>query len=383
MAEARKTYRFTFLVLLTLIAEVVLALLLALGYFVFLHTIPGLRLNNPEWMWLFSAGPVLTLLFILYFLWKRRAIHSFSSPEMLHHLAPSISTGNPTVRFLLFRVALFFLTVAAINPQMGSKMVEGKQEGIEMMIAIDVSTSMLAEDIKPNRLERAKLGIAQLLDKLAGDRIGIIVFAGEAYVQLPATNDYSAARMFLRTISTDIVPVQGTSVGAAINMAMQSFDFESTTGKALLLITDGEDHEAAAIAAAEKAREKGVVIHTIGMGTVQGAPIPVMRGRQQVGYKKDKEGNTVITRLDEKLLQDISTSTGGVFVRASTANMGINQIMEEVKSMAKTEFDSQTYAEYDDRFQIFLGIALVLLLIEMLVSERKSKWREKFNLFEK
>lgn len=383
MKQDSSTYRLTLVVVVVLIAELVLAGLLALGYFVLQHTIPGVRLEHTEYMGLFAAGPVLAVLFIFYFLWKKNALYRFTSAEMLQYLAPALSTGNPVFRFLLFRLALFFLTIAVINPQMGSKMVEAKQEGIEMMIALDVSSSMLAEDIKPNRLERAKLGISQLLDKIAGDRMGIIVFAGDAYVQLPITTDYSAARMFLRTINTDIVPVQGTSVGAAIDLAMESFDFENSTAKAIIVISDGEDHEAAAIAASEKAREKGVVIHTIGMGTAQGGPIPIMRGRQQVGYKKDKDGSTVITRLDEKLLQDVSTATGGEFVRASTANMGINRILEEINAMSKTEFETRTYAEYDDSFQTFLAIALVLLLLEMLVSERKSKWREKIKLFEK
>lgn len=382
MAQRKNTYRLSTAVVVTVLTEIILAALLAFGYFVLMQMIPGMKLDRPEMMTVFAAGPVVSLLFLLMFWWKKRALSKFSSPEMLKHLAPMLSTGKPVFKFVFFRLALFFLTIALVNPQIGSKMTEVKQEGIDLMIAIDVSNSMLSEDIKPNRLERARRGVAQLIDKLYGDRVGIIVFAGDAYVQLPITTDFSAARMFLNTITTDIVPVQGTSIGAAINRSMESFDFDNGAQKAIIVISDGEDHEAAALEAAKKAAEKGVIIHTIGMGTAQGGPIPIYNGRNQTGYKKDKEGRTVITRLDEKMLQDIATAGNGQFVRASTAQMGINVLLEEIDSMNKTEFGTVSYAEYEDRFQIFLIIALVLLLIEQLVSERRSKWREKFKLFE-
>ena len=382
MSQRKNTYRLSTAVVVTVLTEIILAALLAFGYFVLMQMIPGMKLDRPEMMAVFAAGPVVSLLFLLMFWWKKRALSKFSSPEMLKHLAPMLSTGKPVFKFVFFRLALFFLTIALVNPQIGSKMTEVKQEGIDLMIAIDVSNSMLSEDIKPNRLERARRGIAQLIDKLYGDRVGIIVFAGDAYVQLPITTDFSAARMFLNTITTDIVPVQGTSIGAAINRSMESFDFDNGAQKAIIVISDGEDHEAAALEAAKKAAEKGVVIHTIGMGTAQGGPIPIYNGRNQTGYKKDKEGRTVITRLDEKMLQDLATAGNGQFVRASTAQMGINVLLEEIDSMNKTEFGTVSYAEYEDRFQVFLIIALVLLLIEQLVSERRSKWREKFKLFE-
>ena len=382
MAQRKNTYRLSTAVVVTVLTEIILAALLAFGYFVLMQMIPGMKLDRPEMMAVFAAGPVVSLLFLLMFWWKKRALSKFSSPEMLKHLAPMLSTGKPVFKFVFFRLALFFLTIALVNPQIGSKMTEVKQEGIDLMIAIDVSNSMLSEDIKPNRLERARRGVAQLIDKLYGDRVGIIVFAGDAYVQLPITTDFSAARMFLNTITTDIVPVQGTSIGAAINRSMESFDFDNGAQKAIIVISDGEDHEAAALEAAKKAAEKGVIIHTIGMGTAQGGPIPIYNGRNQTGYKKDKEGRTVITRLDEKMLQDLATAGNGQFVRASTAQMGINVLLEEIDSMNKTEFGTVSYAEYEDRFQVFLIIALVLLLIEQLVSERRSKWREKFKLFE-
>lgn len=381
MKKRKYTYRLSFAVLTTVIVEVILAVFLAVGYFVLLQTIPGVRIANPKWMMLFAAGPVFTLVFLAALWWKKKALAGFSQAPMLAYLSPMISTGKTVLKFLLFRVAMFFLSLAAINPQMGSKMTEAKQEGVDLMIAIDVSTSMLSEDIRPNRLVRARMGIAQFIDKLHGDRVGIIVFAGDAYVQLPITTDYSAARMFLNTIDSDIVPVQGTSIGSAINLALESFDFENGTKKAIIVISDGEDHEAEALNAARKAAEKDVIIHTIGMGTEQGGPIPLYKGGRKTGFKKDKDGKTVVTRLNEKMLQDISTATGGEFVRASTSQMGINALLEEIKAMNKTEFGTVSYSEYEDRFQIFLGIALVFLLLEWIVAERRSRWREKFNLF--
>lgn len=367
--------------LAVLISEVVLAALLLVGWLVLVPLIPGMKLNRPDFAWFFIAGPAVSALFLLMFWLRRKSLGSFASPYMLDILAPSRSTAKPVLRFLLFRWALFFLTVAVINPKVGTKMAEARHEGIDIMVAIDVSRSMLAEDIKPNRLERAKMGIRQMLDKLHGDRLGIVVFAGDAYVQLPITTDYSAARMFLNTINTDVVPVQGTSIGAAIARSMESFDFDNPTQKAIIIISDGEDHEAEAIAAAKRAGEQGVVIHTIGMGTAQGGPIPIFQGKQRVGYHKDREGNTVITKLDERTLQDIATAANGKFVRASTASMGIPMIMDEINEMTKTEFGTTAYAEYEDRFQVFIVLALVLLLIEQLVSERRSRWLEKIQLF--
>jgi Ca-activated chloride channel homolog len=383
MSKQPRTYRTGFAFFALLITELVLGGLWATGYFVLMQTIPGLKLDKPEFMYLFAVAPALSLLFFFMLLWKKSALQKFSSAAMLQHLAPDFSTGKPVFKFILLRFALFFLTIALINPKSGSKMAEAKYEGIDLMIALDVSNSMLAEDIKPNRLTRSKRGITQLLDKLHGDRIGIIVFAGDAYVQLPITTDYSAARLFLSTIDEKVVPVQGTAIGAAIDLAMESFDFENATQKAIIIISDGENHEDDAIGAATKAREQGVTIHTIGMGSAQGAPLPIYQGKQQTGYRKDNAGSTVISRLDEKMLEDIATAGGGLFVRASTAQSGLNILLEEINTMTKTEFGTVAYAEYEDRFQIFLIIGLFFLWLEFFVLERRNRWRDKFNFFGK
>lgn len=381
MTKVKSTYRLSFAFIALLLTELVLAGLWATGYFFLLQTIPGLKLEKPEFLFLFAIAPALTLIFFLILLWKKSVLSKFSSNAMLKYLAPEISTGKPVLKFILFRFALFFLTIALINPMSGSKMAEAKYEGIDLMIALDVSNSMLAEDIKPNRLTRSKRGISQLIDKLHGDRLGIIVFAGSAYVQLPITTDYSAARLFLSTIDEKVVPVQGTAIGAAIDLSMESFDFENATQKAIIIISDGENHEDDAIESARKAQEKGVIIHTIGMGSAQGAPLPIFQGKQQTGYRKDNSGSTVISRLDEKMLQDIATAGGGTFVRATTAKSGLNVLLDEINLMNKTEFGTVAYAEYEDRFQIFLLIGIALLWIELFIVERKNKWRDKFNFF--
>jgi Ca-activated chloride channel family protein len=381
MSKTQSTYRLSFAFLALLLTELLLAGLWATGYFVLLQSIPGLKLDKPQFLILFAIAPVLTLIFFLILLWKKSVLSKFSSLAMLQYLAPDRSIGKPVFKFILFRLALFFLTIALINPMSGSKMAEAKYEGIDLMIALDVSNSMLAEDIKPNRLTRSKRGISQLIDKLHGDRLGIIVFAGNAYVQLPITTDYSAARLFLSTIDEKVVPVQGTAIGAAIDLSMESFDFENATQKAIIIISDGENHEDDAIEAARKAQEKGVIIHTIGMGSAQGAPLPVYQGKQQTGYRKDNAGSTVISRLDEKMLQDIATAGGGIFVRATTARSGLNILLEEINLMNKTEFGTVAYAEYEDRFQIFLLIGIALLWLDLFILERKNKWSDKFNFF--
>ena len=250
------------------------------------------------------------------------------------------------------------------------------------MICLDVSNSMLAEDLSPNRLERSKRAIYQLIEKLHNDRLGIIVFAGQAYVQLPITTDYSSAKLFLETIGTDIVPTQGTSIGSAINLAMESFDFENGTSKSIIVITDGENHEDDAMNAAIEASDKGVIVNTIGMGSEKGGPIPVYKNGAQVDFRKDNTGNTVVTKLNEKMLKEFATAGNGSYVRASNAKGGLDKIMSEIDKMEKKEFGSKSFKDYEDRFQIFLIIALFLIVLENFISNRRSTKLDGVNLFE-
>ena len=263
-------------------------------------------------------------------------------------------------------------------------MEEVKREGVDLMIAIDLSNSMLSEDLQPNRLVRAKQSISKLIDRLDGDRIGLIVFAGDAYVQLPITTDYSAAKLFLSTINTSIIPTQGTAIGKAINLAVKSFELDNEQNKAIIVITDGENHEDDALKKAREAQEKGIFVHTIGMGSVDGGPIPFKNKYGTItSYQKDNEGNTVITKLNEKMLKEIAKSGGGSYIRANSTLNSLNTLFKEINKMEKKEIGTKVFTDYKDRFQWFLGISIVLLLLDLLISNTKNKWSSKINLFDK
>jgi Ca-activated chloride channel family protein len=267
------------------------------------------------------------------------------------------------------------------NPQIGTKYEEVKREGFELMICLDVSNSMLAEDLTPNRLERAKQAISRLVDRLKNDKIGIVVFAGEAYIQLPMTVDHSAAKLFLRSIDTDIVSTQGTAIGKAVELAMSSFSTNSKANKSIIVITDGENHEDDALKQAAAAVEQGIKVHTIGIGSLDGTPIPMYKRGQMLGYRKDREGNTVVTKLNETMLQQIAASGEGTYVRANNSRTGLNALMDELEGMEREEFDSKMFTSYEDRFQYFIAVALLLLLIEVLLPSRKLKVFGGLNLF--
>lgn len=326
--------------------------------------------------------PLIVLVFLFIQNWKKRKLKQFSSNDIVKRLMPNVAKKLPVLKFVLYSLAMVSLLLGIANLQYGTKLEEVKREGVDLMIALDVSNSMMAEDLSPNRLERAKRAIYQLIEKLHNDRLGMIVFAGEAYVQLPITTDYSSAKLFLETIGTDIVPTQGTAIGSAIDLAMQSFDFENGTSKAIIVITDGENHEDDAVKSAGAAAEMGVSVHTIGMGSENGAPIPIYRNGKQVGFRTDNAQNTVVSKLDENMLKQIATAGEGTYVRASNANAGLGIIMNEINKMEKKEFDSKSYRDYEDRFQPFLIVALLLLIIEFFISNRKSSKLDKINLFE-
>jgi Ca-activated chloride channel family protein len=251
---------------------------------------------------------------------------------------------------------------------------------VDIIIALDVSNSMKAEDIKPNRLERSKQAISRLIDKLENDRIGMIVFAGQAYVQLPITSDFAAAKLFLSSIETDIVPTQGTCIGCAIDLAGESFVGNDNKHKALVIITDGENHEEDAVEAAKKANEKGIIIHTIGMGSPDGAPIPVNRNGFH-DYMKDKDGNTIITKLEPLTLERIAAEGKGIFIQATNSDDGLNSILGQVNKMEKKSFGSKQFTDFEDRYQYFLGMGLLLLLLEYSLTEKRSRLLQQLNLF--
>ena len=344
-----------------------------------------IRFANIQFIYALGILPLMVLVFFLVMRWKKRALQRLGDSDIISRLVPDVSLSKQSWKFILFLAAFFFLLVAMIDPQVGSREEEAKQEGIDIMICLDVSNSMMAEDLSPNRLERAKQAIAKLTEKLHGDRIGIVVFAGQAFVQLPITSDYGAAKLFLDNIDCDIVPVQGTAIGTAIDMAAGSFGAENTNSKAIIVITDGENHEDDAVASAKKAAEKGITVHTIGMGSPEGGPIPIYSivGTSKVkeGFKKDAEGNTVVTKLDQKMLTEISAAGNGVYVRANNTEAGLNTVMAQLEKMQRSQMGSKHYTDYEDRFQVFLLLSIILVVTELLLTERKLKWWVKLDLF--
>ena len=338
------------------------------------------RFAHPEYFYLLLVIPVFTVLFILSRINRRRSLRLFGDNALITQLMPSVSTSRPIIKFIIWMLALSFIITGLAQPQFGSKLLTSKRKGVELIIALDVSNSMMAEDIKPNRLERAKRAIAKLTERLRDDKLGLIVFAGQAYVQLPITTDYVSAKLFLDAINTSIVPVQGTAIGAAIEMATKSFTPNFAGSKAVIVITDGENHEDDAVGAAKAALEKKIVVHTIGMGLPQGAPIPIGTSGSQE-FLKDKDNNTVVTKLDEEMLIKISEAGGGTYIRANNAEVGLNNLFNEIEKMEKSELSSREYSEYDDQFPLFLSIAFALILLDFFILDRKNKWLRNYSLF--
>ena len=299
---------------------------------------------------------------------RKKRIRKFGDEALVSRLMPSYSEGKTWIRLLLFSIGFIFFIIGLSRPQIGARLKEHETKGAEIMIVLDVSNSMLAEDYSPNRLERAKLAISRLVDKLRDERIGLIVFAGNSFVQLPITTDYVSAKMFLNSISTESVPVQGTAMGDAISTAMKSFSLQSEKSRAVIVITDGENHEDDPVSAAQQAAELGVRVFTIGVGSPEGKPIPF-----EGELLKDKNGEIVVTRLDESILRDVADAGNGLYVRAGTSEFGLNPVINEIKKMEDEKYSSVVFEEYDEQFMNFFAIALIFFVLEMLVGDRKPK----------
>lgn len=336
-----------------------------------------IRFEHIIYLWFLLAIPLMWLVQILYAYWQRKKLKAAFDETMLKAMVPMKTRAKAWLKLSIYSIGFATLIIAIANPQSGSKLQEVKRKGVDVMIALDISNSMEAEDLYPNRLGRAKRSIQELLTRLKGDRIGIVVFAGKAFVQLPITTDYSAAKLFLNSIDTRLITTQGTDIGTAVNLCLESFEPESPTSKVIVLISDGENHEESFDVAASKAGEMGVVIHTIGMGSEQGAPIPMYSRGQRVGFRQAKDGSTVVTKLDASMLKDLAAETGGLFVRATNSQSGIDLIFDEVEEMEKVEFGSKIYSDYEDQFQYFLLIALIFLGVELIIPNTKSIWWEK------
>lgn len=339
------------------------------------------RFAHPELLYLLLVIPLLIVFYIVMVNKKKKAIAEFGNPELLKPLMPLVSFKRGAWKFVMILIALMFVIIGVAGPQFGSKLQQIKKQGVELIVVLDVSNSMLAQDIKPNRLEKAKMAISRMVEKLSDDKVGMIVFAGNAYVQLPITTDYSSAKLFLSNINTDIVPVQGTAIGAAIDLAAKSFTPETETSKAIIVITDGENHQDDAVAAARFAHEKGITIHTIGMGLEQGAPIPEKGNPGQ--FMKDGSGNVVVSKLDEQTLQEIAKAGEGMYVRASNTDVGLSRLLDEVGKMEKSILEEKVYTDYAEKYQYFILIGLFFIFLEFMILGRRNKRLMKINIFKR
>ena len=341
-----------------------------------------IRFHNFYFLYLLSIIPILIIFYWLVFRWKRKALSRFGNLELVQKLMQHFSRGRQVLKVAMIILTVLFLILALARPQLGTKLEQVKREGVDIFVAIDVSLSMKAEDIKPNRLEKAKHMVSKFIDLLQGDRIGLIAFAGEAFVQCPLTLDYGAAKIFLDIIDTDLIPTPGTAIGSAIMKAVETFEDRDRKHKVLILITDGEDHEGEPLKAAEVAEKQGVVIYTVGIGSPSGVPIPLhSESGRVIGFKKDRNGQVVTSKLDEVTLQKIALQTGGKYYRATGSESELNKIYDEISKMEKKELASMKFSQYEDRFQIFVFMAIFLLVLEILLPERKrvkEEWKGRF-----
>jgi Ca-activated chloride channel homolog len=338
------------------------------------------RFANPEYLYLLLLLPVMILLWVLNEYRKRRALLRFGKAETVKKLIPELSGVRPFIKLILQIAVAIFAIMMLARPQFGSKLKEVKRQGVEVIIALDVSNSMLAEDIQPSRLERAKQAISRLIENLENDKIGLVVFAGNAYTQIPITTDYISAKMFLSTIGPEMVPEQGTAIGSAIDLGMRSFSPGTGRSKVMIIITDGENHEDDPVSKAKEAAAAGIVIYTIGIGSSEGVPISITtNGRRD--YLKDPDGNTVITKLDETILKDIALAANGRYVKANNSSTGLDEIYNEIKKMKKQDLEGKMFTEYNDQFQIFAGGALILLLIDFMIMDRKNRRLANLRIF--
>ena len=373
--KTRGTYRLGLMALVTVLLELLIWLvMLGLGWLL-VTKVPAFRFDKPWMLWGMLGGPLLVVVFLLHVGWRNRALARFAAPATLPRMVQSVSSGRMLARFLLLRHGLALVVLALAGPQFGTRYEEVKAEGVDVVVAIDVSNSMACEDLKPNRMEAARRAMAQLIDRLQGDRLGIVVFAGEAYVQLPITADRSAAKLFLASVNIGTVATQGTAIGAAIDMARRSFGEEGAGSRVIIVITDGENHEDDAMDAARRAAQEGIIVHTVGMGTPQGGPIPVRQGGRLMGFRKDRNGNTVVTRLDEDMLRGIADAGNGTFVRGDQGSNAVVQLVEDLRNLDRSELGTYRYAAHEDQFQYPLGLGLLLLLSALAFSDRGGRNR--------
>ena len=337
------------------------------------------RFENPIYLWLLLIIPILIILKIMTWYVQRKKLSRIGNPTLLKELMPDVSRFRPWVKFLLLITALSSLILTLARPQFGSKISHEKRNGIEAIIALDISNSMLAQDVQPSRLDKSKLMIENLINSFINDKIGLVVFAGEAYVQLPITSDYVSAKMFLNDITPNLISAQGTDIARAIRVSLSSFTQQKGVGKAIILITDGEDNEGGALEAVKEAKEKGVNVFILGVGDSKGSPIPLGNGE----YLKDNHGQTVMTALNENMCKEIAQAGSGTYIHIDNTSLAQEQLNNELSKLQKGDSDAVVYSEYNEQFQIVALFSFILLLIEVCLLERKNPLFKRFNLFKR
>jgi len=339
------------------------------------------QLEQPIYFYILFAIPVVVVVFLLLLVWKKTVQKRFVDKELLRKLSPNRSLFKSVLKVLVLCLAIACLSFALVNPKIGTKLETVKREGVDIVFALDVSKSMLAEDIAPNRLEKSKQLMTQIINGLAGDRIGIIGYAGSAFPQVPITSDFSSAKLFLSGMNTEMVSSQGTAITQAIEMAQTFYDDEEQTNRVLFLISDGEDHEGNVSEIAEEAAEKGIRIFTIGVGTVEGGPIPIKENGVLQYYKRDQNNEQVITRLGEETLKEIAKTANGEYIDGSNTKVVVDLVKAILNGMVKKEFEAKQFTDFKDQFQWFLAGALFLLVLDVFFLERQTAWLKKLNLF--
>ena len=339
------------------------------------------QLEEKVWFWILLVIPVIIILFAMLQFWKYNAQKRFANSKLLKRLSPNQSLFKSILKIVVLSLAVACFAIALVNPKIGTKLETVKRQGVDVVFALDVSKSMLAEDVAPNRLDKSKQLVTQIINNLASDRVGIIAYAGKAFPQLPITTDYASAKMFLNSMNTDMLSSQGTAISEAIELAKTYYDDEEQTNRVLIIISDGEDHGNTASNVAEEASDEGIRIFTIGVGDVKGGPIPIKRNGVLLNYKKDNQGETVVTKLNEETLKDIADEANGAYINGNNTGDVIKDIKDILNKMDKTEFEAKEFADYKDQFQWFLGFGVFFLFLDIFFLERKTGWLKRLNLF--
>ena len=340
------------------------------------------KIEEPNYFYLLAIIPLIIVGSFMVFWWKKRAQRKFSNKYLLSQLAPNTSRFKSILQLVFLIIGLSFLIISLTNPKMGTKLQTVKREGVDVVFALDVSKSMLAEDIAPNRLEKSKQIISKIIERLGSDRVGIIIYAGNAYPLLPITTDHAAAKMFLQNANPDLVSSQGTAINEALDLARTYYNNDDQTNRFLIIISDGEDHQEETKQVAQNISNEGVKVYTIGVGSENGGPIPIKLNGQLIGYKKDSKGQTVITKRTENVLKDIADVSNGIYIDGNKTEIPVNEIAKVIGSAQKSEFETKQFSDYKDQFQWFIGIGILFLIIDGFFFEKKTKWLRKVDLFD-